>query len=707
MELLRRVEGFRDGYLPMCRKVVSGTEGAKAAFVPLISHVIFVDIDVERYTTDFSRRRYLTRVFSNRGYFQYQETVRTEDGTLQKQQIKTDARLFCVRQEGKSLDELISSATIATDDVDALRLFIDQSNSSMTEFHVMDANYELLASTNDTVLVTEGPYRGFHGIVKQKKTRGKKDHVLYVRVANWCFSIPNIRAFRYIVLSEAPHGKKTAEVNAWRNADMLIGRLQALLPTEKVDNAAHYLRYILTQLNDGITIEQLVKKSSEGRQSDDKNCTLLFFHGDPARGIAPLGSEEASALISLSRHYRSKSSNIAFVLKDAIPDVSLRPFLTPTPGAPIPKGQDYTIVPHPTFTEYIIPINLRPYFWNNEYEQGKFKTFSPEPEDYVYYMHIAKGRSPLQLPQSPLQLPQGGESSPLQLPQGGEKLRTINRDGHSPLGESEGAIISCGSFSRMCATEMQRDSAAFLADLRRKGYDALANLLTSPNYKFYEEKERNLHGFKFIEERGVRRSPLQLPQGGVTLTAGGAQHLSPLGESEGAILPAFISVWQGTRNLELRNALRKDVLLHKQALSEADNKVPMNEAMERAFDAIDGMPRTMADIRADLNTYVSRIDEYLTNSQFRPAYILYLQLLQTVSHRYVSDTNAPLCPRADFMPDKACTVAHTLITTYISRHNYKETLDIVEEYRPVIRHLRKSPSYLAFRIPSCLGATRN
>ena len=491
LELLRRVEGFRDGYLPMCRKVVSGTEGAKAAFVPLISHVIFVDIDVERYTTDFSRRRYLTRVFSNRGYFQYQETVRAEGGTLKKQQIKTDARLFCVRQEGKSLDELISSATIATDDVDALRLFIDQSNSSMTEFHVMDANYELLASTNDTVLVTEGPYRGFHGIVKQKKTRGKKDHVLYVRVANWCFSIPNIRAFRYIVLSEAPHGKKTAEVNAWRNADMLIGRLQALLPTEKVDNAAHYLRYILTQLNDGITIEQLVRKSSEGRPSDDKTCTLLFFHGDPARGIAPLGSEEASALISLSRHYRSKSSNIAFVLKDAIPDVSLRPFLTPTPGAPIPKGKDYAIVPHPTFTEYIIPINLRPYFWNNEYEQGKFKTFSPEPEDYIYYMHIG---SPLQLPQSPLQLPQGGESSPLQLPQGGEKLRTINRDGHSPLGESEGAIISCGSFSRMCATEMPRDSAAFLADLRRKGYDALATLLTSPNYRFYEEK--NIHGFK-------------------------------------------------------------------------------------------------------------------------------------------------------------------------------------------------------------------
>ena len=676
LELLRRVEGFRDGYLPMCRKVVSRTEGAKTAFVPLISHVIFVDIDVERYTTDFSRRRYLTRVFNNRGYFQYQETVRAEDGTLKKQQIKTDARLFCVRQEGKSLDELICSATIATDDVDALRLFIDQSNSSMTEFHVMDANYELLAFTNDTVLVTEGPYRGFHGIVKQKKTRGKKDHVLYVRVANWCFSIPNIRAFRYIVLSEAPHGKKTAEVNAWRNADMLIGRLQALLPTEKVDNAAHYLRYILTQLNDGITIEQLVRKSSEGRQSDDKTCALLFFHGAPARGIAPLGSQEASALISLSRHYRSKSSNIAFVLKDAIPDVSLRPFLTPTPGAPIPKGQDYTIVPHPTFTEYIIPLNLRPYFWRNEYEQGKFKTFSSQAGDYIYYAHVGV-KEPLQTHSNPIQTP------------------------------STTLFISCGSFSRMCATEMQRDSAAFLADLRRKGYDALATLLTSPNYRFYEEKERNLHGFKFIEERGVRRSPLQLPQGGVTLTAGGAQHLSPLGEPEGAILPAFISVWQGTRNLELRNALRKDVLLHKQALSEADNKVPMNEAMERAFDAIDGMPRTMADIRADLNTHVSRIDEYLTNSQFRPAYILYLQLLQTVSHRYVSDTNAPLCPRADFMPDKACTVAHTLITTYISRHNYKETLDVVEEYRPVIRHLRKSPSFLAFRIPSCLGATRN
>ena len=34
---------------------------------------------------------------------------------------------------------------------------------------------------------------------------------------------------------------------------------------------------------------------------------------------------------------------------------------------------------------------------------------------------------------------EGGENSPLRLPQGGEMLRTTCREGHSPLGELEGA----------------------------------------------------------------------------------------------------------------------------------------------------------------------------------------------------------------------------------------------------------------------------
>ena len=171
LELLRKVEGFRDGYLPMCRKTVSGTEGAKCAFVPLISHVLFVDIDVERYKTDFSRQRYLSRILTHRGYFIYYEDTTTPNGTTVKQQIKTDARLFCVRQEGKSLDDLLSGATIDKADVEGLRLFVDQANSSRTDYQVINADYDLLASTHDTVLVTEGPYRCFRGVVRQRKTR--------------------------------------------------------------------------------------------------------------------------------------------------------------------------------------------------------------------------------------------------------------------------------------------------------------------------------------------------------------------------------------------------------------------------------------------------------------------------------------------------------------------------------------------------------
>lgn len=648
LELLRKVESFRDCYLPMCRKTVSGAEGAKCAFVPLISHVLFVDIDVERYKTDFSRQRYLSRILTNRGYFLYYEDTTTPDGTTVKQQIKTDARLFCVRQEGKSLDDLLSGATIDKADVEGLRLFVDQANSSMTEYQVIDADYDLLASTHDTVLVTEGPYRGFRGVVRQRKTRGKKDRVLYVRVANWCFCIPNIRAYRYVVVHEAPHGKKSAEVNAWRNADMLIGRFQALLPTDKVDDAAHYLRTLLLRLHRGVALGDLETKLQKDTTNPDTPLLLLFLRGDEIRGIGPLSAAEAGAVISLSRHYRSVESNIEFVLREAIPDRSLRPFLTPTPGTPIPEGQDYAIVPHATFTEYIIPLNLRPYFWRNEYEQGKFKTFSSQAGDYIYYAHVG------------VKEPHQTHSNPIQTP-------------------STTLFISCGTFSRMCEQEMQRDSESFLANLRRKGYESLATLLTDPTITFYEDKESGIHGFE-MGLKGVENGLKEFENG----------------------LSGFVSVWQGTRNLELRNALRKDVLLHKQVLDEVENKVPMNEALERVFDAVDGEARSMEAIYADLMKYVATIESHLASHRFLPAYVLYLQILQTVSRRYLSDERETLCPRAAYLPDKACTAAHTLITTYIADNTDEVTKEIIEEYRPVIKHLRKSPSFLAFRIPSCL-----
>lgn len=697
LELLRKVEGFRDGYLPMCRKTVSGAEGAKCAFVPLISHVLFVDIDVERNKTDFSRQRYLSRILTNRGYFLYYEDTTAPDGTIVKQQIKTDARLFCVRQEGKSLDDLLSGATIDKADVEGLRLFVDQANSSMTDYQVIDADYDLLASTHDTVLVTEGPYRGFRGVVRQRKTRGKKDRVLYVRVANWCFCIPNIRAYRYVVVHEAPHGKKSAEVNAWRNADRLIGRFQALLPTDKVDNAAHYLRTLLLRLHRGVALGDLETKLQKDTTNPDTPLLLLFLRGDDSCGIGLLSAAEAGAVISLSRHYRSVESNIEFVLREAIPDRSLRPFLTPTPGTPIPEGQDYAVVPHATFTEYIIPLNLRPYFWRNEYEQGKFKTFSTQAEDYFYYAHIGV-KEPHQTPSNPIQT----HSNPIQT--------------HSTT-----LFISCGAFSRMCEQEMQRDSGSFLADLRRKGYESLATLLTDPTITFYEDKESGIHGF----EMGLKG--LKEFEDGLKEFEMGSRSLTPSNPTQTpsnpnsnpnsnpiqtpsnpdsnpiqTLLRSFVSVWQGTRNLELRNSLRKDVLLHKQVLDEVENKVPMNEALERVFDAVGGEARSMDAIHADLIKYVGTIESHLASHRFLPAYVLYLQILQTVSRRYLSDDRETLCPRSVYLPDKACTAAHTLITTYIADNTDEVTKEIIEEYRPVIKHLRKSPSFLAFRIPSCL-----
>ena len=191
---------------------------------------------------------------------------------------------------------------------------------------------------------------------------------------------------------------------------------------------------------------------------------------------------------------------------------------------------------------------------------------------------------------------------------------------------------------------MQRDSESFLADLRRKGYESLATLLTDPTITFYEDKESGIHGFEMGLkgfEMGLRG--LKEFENGLNPTSNPIQTPSnPISNPIQTLLRSFVSVWQGTRNLELRNALRKDVLLHKQVLDEVENKVPMNEALERVFDAVGGEARSMEDIHAELMKYVGTIESHLASRRFLPAYVLYLQILHTVSRRYLSDNRETL-----------------------------------------------------------------
>ena len=61
----------------------------------------------------------------------------------------------------------------------------------------------------------------------------------------------------------------------------------------------------------------------------------------------------------LSNYFKAGEISLEGWLNELIPDAKLRPFLTPTSGAIIPEGHDYTVLHHNGITELILRCNLR------------------------------------------------------------------------------------------------------------------------------------------------------------------------------------------------------------------------------------------------------------------------------------------------------------------------------------------------------------
>ena len=381
---LMKVQGFKDYFLPLYRKERINGSRKDVVFLPLITRMLFLNIDIpdfregERADAEFDG--YLRGIFNDSGYILKVEEGKDGGRVLTKENVK--ARLMCVANDKeKSLCQRFRAATIPDRDVESLRLFVDQMNSAMTEYSVVDEKYTLLESTQDTVMFTEGPYQGFQGVVKQKNVNGRRSHYFYLRIANWTFCIPNARRGRYVVFKEATHGKKFREVTAWTNADLLIGRFQSLSNMVGItgndaltlaDDSASLLRLLLLKLGKKRKIEELVAETASDKHLSSKpldQLLMLFLCGsknpketiDKGKDAVPtLSAEEASALISLNRHYLSTPNTIDYVLSSHIPDVTLRPFLTPN------IEQENNVIHHGDFTEHIIKCNLTPYLWQSQ-----------------------------------------------------------------------------------------------------------------------------------------------------------------------------------------------------------------------------------------------------------------------------------------------------------------------------------------------------
>ena len=655
-EELHKVKGVKEYFLPLYRMEVTSHGAKRVTFAPLITHIVFLNLEIPEYKMASNRTKYLQGIFNNNGYLLYQEK-NTIDGVEQTVHKKLNARLMCVNNTEKSIEQRIKDATILDSDIDSLKLFVDQMNSTMTEYSVVDDNYDLLESTQDTVMFTEGPYKGFQGIVKQKTVNRNRSRYLYLRVAKWTFCIPNARTGRYILLKEATHGKKAKEVKVVTNADLLLGRIQALSKTEGItedearilaDESGFLLRLLLLNLGKKKSIDEYVSEIASDTKLKDKQyekLLMLFLTGDKnpmealtkeeqkeqKKDILPtLSAKDASALISLNRHYLANKGMMDYVLITFIPDVTLRPFLTPTLGVDLNEDEEYTTLKHGDFTEYIIKVELSPL--NSQLSPGK-----------KFYAHI------------------------------GEKDGTY--------------FVNWGDFTRKC---QESASEEFMADLNKKGMTTLAALLENPTYQYYEDQKNHIHGFSWKDVNPTTNREILTP-----------------------LLSSAVEVWQSTRLINLRNLLRKHVLLHGDPIT--DQLVPINPDMENLLYDDNGKPLHYPEENPELMGYATRIENALNQSMqhnsINYAVILYHQLLASING-YIEAAQEAKALTSLHKLDIICTTAHNAIKTF--KEQLDETPRKTREQRkafdkamtqnaPTIEYIRKSPAYINTGIPTCIN----
>ena len=627
----------------------------EVVFLPLITRIVFLKLEFPAFKRTENLMVHIRKSFNDKGYILLNEEVLV-DGEKQMRQKNTRLRLMCVTDAEKSVEERIKDATVSDSDIDSLRLFVDQMNSTMTEYSVVDDNYELLSSVNDTVMFTEGPYKGFQGVVKQKTVKGNRSRYFYLRVANWTFCIPNARRGRYVVMKEATHGKKAKEVTAWTNADLLLERFQALSCCEGLteqeaftlaDDSASLLRLLLSGLGNNRKIEDFVRDTASNPKLCDTTpyqLLLLFLCGSKhpkatvgkGKDVVPtLTSREASALISLNRYYLSTPNSIDYVLTTHIPDITIRPFLTPYVGHDVRDAQRKpapTVIRHKDFTEYIIKVNV------------------------------------------------GGG----------------NYNAHIGVKDNV-CFVNWGDFSRKCE---ESKSDEFIADLRKKGMPRLAALLESGQYPFYKDDKNHIHGFMLSDDFSSFDS-LSL------------SFLRPL-------LAAAEESFRSSRLLPLRNLLRRSVLLHRDPVIDQlvpvnpdmeailyDDKGNLRKSLEEVARLSDYVTRIDSALMESMQ--VNRINYAIT---------LYHQLLASVSG-YIETALETGAPTTFTHLNAICTAAYNAVqsgksylTTLDCPTPQEECVrtsllrqfdEAMTRHSPTIAYLRHSPSYLRTGLPTCIS----
>lgn len=636
IELLREhfQDTIADFYFPLERRVCKNESGEeKARFVPVLQGLFFIRVE--------SAER-LARNLSPYGYFMYKGfDYRAGSTEVVERTFFTKAHLLCADSKSLTLDEIVKQAKIPDDDMERFIYYNDKIAEGIGGLSIVDKRYSDLIRTNDTIRILSGPMAGWVGVVKQIKNKGKKDRHLLVRFGNnHCLTISNVRQYDVQIEHEAP----SETVGAWRAIDQMIGHLQT---KELKENAAEVLRKHFKDYQKKLAVCHYRHSSDiaySQKVTDSKtDCQQKILDNID-------GTMQANFRI-LANYFKADGGTMEQGLQELIPDVILRPFLTPTSGASIPDTQDYAVLRHDGIVELILRCNLREFFRGKKYEADKYAPVFDE--DYEYYAHFAL----------------------LETTEGKVK-----------------AICSWGGFYDYYASQSKDERDKFHADLQSKKYPRLLYLLTQSDYKF--EKVSGIGGFSLETDIAYINNVEEL---GRTTSEFFTLHSALFTQ----LAAAAVEVWQGARMLVWRKLLQRYVLLHKVPVVDWPSVISCDSEIEKSFIKVDGKLdiSTIATVLADVKkTTVEHLGKgKLADAVFKllsASLVFSAHFAEDELYNHITDT---------FNPDNTFTELFAEVMEQLSKKNCPS---LVSHLHKGMVELREQDSWTYFKFPSFLKQTR-
>ena len=355
----------------------------------------------------------------------------------------------------------------------------------------------------------------------------------------------------------------------------------------------------------------------------------------------------------LASYFKTDNTTIRDGLKELIPDVLLRPFLTPSTGIPIPQDQEYTVFRHNGIVELVLRCHLKEFFRSKNYEADKYNPVFDE--DYEYDAHIAL------------------------LPTDEGRVK---------------AITSWGAFYDRYAMLDEDERQKFLLDLETKKYPRLLCLLTQGRYRF--EKVNQIGGFSFDMDIPYTEDIQEMARQAVAQLQASGDAPSFLTQTTAAA----VEMWQGARLLMWRQLLQRYVLLHKVPVADLPSVITSDMELEEKFKLQEGKLQ-IGEVAQMLQKRQQQIAAYLENGQLQQAVIRFLAMTKVISVHFAKDELYNYITE-DFNLNDTCTSLFDTIVQKTGKHR-----NVVNYLYKGMVELQQEDAWMYFKYPSFLKKAKD